>query len=235
MTPARRGVVRTIQWVKRDPLYEVDPGISSGDVAREVTRRGVSALRGAITLRRVKGGRLRFAERGVEIRHRRHLRIGHGSVVEAYARLHCLSRDGFDIGERVTIGKFAIVEATSVLWLLGRGFAIGDDSSIGDYSFIGAAGGVTIGRRVLMGQRVSIHSQNHHFDRTDIPIQQQGVESKGVRIGDDCWIGSGAVILDGVDLGPGCVVSAGAVVTSSFPAKSVIAGVPARLIRTRGE
>ena len=235
MTLVRRGVARVIQRVKHDPSYELDPGISTADVGREVARRGIAAVRAAVVLRGVKGGTLRFAERGVEIRHRRHLRIGPGSVVESYARLHCLSRDGFDIGARVTIGKFAIVEGTGVLWLLAGGFSIGDDSSVGDYSFVGAAGGVTIGRRVLMGQRVSIHSQNHHFDRTDIPIQAQGVESKGVSIGDDCWIGSGAVILDGVDLGPGCVVAAGAVVTSSFPARSVIGGVPARLLRTRGE
>lgn len=226
---------RVIQWVKRDPTYEVDPAISVSDVAREVQRRGASALRGSWALRGVKGGRLRFAERGVEIRHRRHLHVGDGSVIEAYARLHCLSKDGFEVGRRVTIGKFSIIEATGVLWLMGRGFSIGDDSSVGDYAFIGAAGGVTIGRRVLMGQRVSIHSQNHHFDRTDLPIQQQGVESKGVHIGDDCWIGSGAIILDGVDLGPGCVVSAGAVVTKSFPANSVVAGVPAKLLKTRGE
>lgn len=235
MSVGRHGVSLVIQKVKRDPSYEIDPAISAGDVAREVTRRGVGAARGSVVLRGVKGGRLRFAERGVEIRHRRHLQVGDGSVIEAYARLHCLSRDGFRLGNRVTIGKFSIIEATGVLWLMGRGCSIGDDSSLGDYGFIGAAGGVTIGRRVMMGQRVSIHSQNHNFDRTDIPIQQQGVHSQGVTIADDCWIGSGAIILDGVQLGTGCVVSAGAVVTSSFPANSVIAGVPARLLKTRGE
>jgi len=52
-----------------------------------------------------------------------------------------------------------------------------------------------------------------------------------VKIGNHCWIGAGAIILKNVELGDGCVVGAGAVVTKSFPNGSVIAGVPARLIR----
>lgn len=223
-----------IQRIKADPGYVIDPGLSTADIVSELGRRGAALARAQWALRFVRGARLRFAERSVEIRHRRHLTIGRGSVVEAHARLHCLSRDGFIIGERVTIGKFAIAECTSVLWKLGRGLRIGDDSSIGDWSFIGCGGGVEIGRRVLMGQRVAIHSQNHRFDRVDVPIQQQGVTNVGVRIGNDCWLGSGSVILDGVELGDGCVVAAGAVVTSSFGPNSIVAGVPAKLVRMRG-
>jgi acetyltransferase-like isoleucine patch superfamily enzyme len=155
-------------------------------------------------------------------------------VLEAYSRLHCLSTEGVRIGARVTVGRFAVVECTGVLWSLGSGLRIGDDSAIGDYSFIGAAGGVHIGDRVLMGQRVSIHSENHRFDEADVPIRQQGTTRLGVKIGDDCWIGSGAIILDGVELGAGCVVAAGAVVTRGFPPGSVVAGVPARPGSRRG-
>lgn len=225
---------RVIQAVKSDPGYVIDPGIGLSELIGEFWRRGAAALRAQWTLRRVRGGRLRFAERGVEIRHRRRLSVGSGTVIEAHARLHCLSRQGFSIGRRVTIGKFAILECTSVLWSLGKGLRIGDDSSVGDWSFVGCGGGVEIGNRVIMGQRVAIHSQNHRFDRTDVPIQRQGVTEEGVRIGDGCWLGSGSVILDGVVLGSDCVVAAGAVVTTSFPDNSVIAGVPARLLETRG-
>jgi acetyltransferase-like isoleucine patch superfamily enzyme len=53
-----------------------------------------------------------------------------------------------------------------------------------------------------------------------------------VVIGNGCWLGARSVILKNVTLGDRCVVAAGAVVTKSFPARSVIAGVPARLLRT---
>jgi maltose O-acetyltransferase len=52
-----------------------------------------------------------------------------------------------------------------------------------------------------------------------------------VKIGNNCWIGAGVIILKDVDLGDGCVVGAGAVVTKGFPHGSVIAGVPAKPIR----
>jgi acetyltransferase-like isoleucine patch superfamily enzyme len=154
-------------------------------------------------------------------------------VVESHARLHCLSREDIVIGERVTIGKFALIECTSVLWHHGKGLVVGDDSSIGDYSFLGCSGGINIGKNVLMGQRVSFHSSNHVFEDPDTDIRIQGVAAKGIVVGDDCWLGAGTIILDGVKLGDGCVVAAGSVLTTSFPARSVIAGVPARLIRAR--
>ena len=234
-SPFLIGLVQVVvRRLRRDPAYELDPQMSSRELAVELRRRLLSALWAVWALRGVRGGWPRFAERGCRINHRHALRIGRGTVVEAYAQLHCRSAEGFVIGERVTIGKFAILESSGVLWNRGVGLVIGDNSSVGDWGFVGASGGVRIGDRVLMGQRVAIHSQNHHFDDPEIPIQQQGVRQEGVVIGNDCWLGSGAVILDGVTLGDGCVVTAGSVVTKSFPARSVIGGVPARLLRERG-
>ena len=223
-----------IRRVKHDSAYTVDGRLTSSDLTAEVYKRSTSFLRAQWALRGVRGGRLRFAETGTIIRHRRHLRMGAGCVVEAHAQLSCLSSDGFHFGDRVTIGKFSILEASGVLWNLGIGLRVGDDSSVGDYCFLGASGGITIGRSVLMGQRVSIHSQNHNYEDPDRSIRSQGVRQTGVVVGDDCWLGSGSIILDGVVLGEGCVVSAGAVVTKSFPPRSIIAGVPARLIGQRG-
>jgi len=61
----------------------------------------------------------------------------------------------------------------------------------------------------------------------------QGVNRKGIVIEDDCWVGGNATFLDGCHLGRGCVVAAGAVVRGEIPPYSVIAGVPARVIRSR--
>ena len=56
-----------------------------------------------------------------------------------------------------------------------------------------------------------------------------------MRIGDDCWLGTGVVVVAGVEIGDGCVVGAGAVVTRSLPPGSVAVGVPARVVAASGE
>ena len=111
-------------------------------------------------------------------------------------------------------------------------------TSIGDYSGIGAncllMPNVTIGSNVLMGPYVSIITQNHRHDRTDIPMRMQGYEPvKGVTIRDDVWIGRSVIILPGVTIGQGTIIAAGAVVTKDLPEYSIAGGVPARVIRYR--
>jgi acetyltransferase-like isoleucine patch superfamily enzyme len=59
-------------------------------------------------------------------------------------------------------------------------------------------------------------------------IKDAGTTRTGIVVGDGCWLGAGSIILDGVELGAGCVVGAGAVVTRSYPAGTVLTGVPAR-------
>ena len=110
--------------------------------------------------------------------------------------------------------------------------------SLGDYSGIGykcvVQGNVSIGTHVMMGPEVYIYTQNHSFDRIDIAMDQQGfAEEKPVVIGDDVWIGSRVTILPGVTIGNGSVIGAAAVVTKDVPAYSVVAGNPARVIRSR--
>lgn len=86
----------------------------------------------------------------------------------------------------------------------------------------------------MIGPRVSFFAENHNFSKVVTNIKQQGVSNVGIKVEDNCWIGSGSIILDGVHLKSGCVVAAGAVVTKSFPANVVIAGVPAKILKSRG-
>lgn len=89
---------------------------------------------------------------------------------------------------------------------------------------------IFLGNNVLLGPRVQIYTAYHQMD---YPSRRTGIYyMKNVVIGDDCWIGGGAIINPGVTLGNGCVVGSGSVVTKSFPDNSFIAGVPAKLIRT---
>lgn len=86
--------------------------------------------------------------------------------------------------------------------------------------------GIEIGEGTIFGPGVRIISANH--SEMDF---RQSVPERPVRIGRRCWIGANAVVLPGVELGDRVVVGAGSVVTKSFPGGSVLAGVPAKVIR----
>lgn len=112
------------------------------------------------------------------------------------------------------------------------GLTIGDRSGIGIRCEI--YGQVTIGRDVMMGPEVVIYTSGHRFDRTDIPMMDQGsTEMRPVTIGNDVWIGRRVIIMPGVTIGDGCVIGAGAVVTKDIPPYSVVGGVPAKILKER--
>ena len=100
------------------------------------------------------------------------------------------------------------------------------------FVFLVALDGIEIGDDVIMGQNVRFHAQNHNYNGTEL-IRNQGVTSKGIKIGNNCWIGSGVVFLDGVTIGDGCVIGANTVVTKNFPDNSVIVGFSGRAIKKR--
>ncbi|MBR2927395.1 MAG: acyltransferase [Clostridia bacterium] len=112
------------------------------------------------------------------------------------------------------------------------GLSIGDNSGVGIRCEVN--GPVTIGANVMMGPEVVIYTQTHKYDRTDIPMCEQGsTEPSEVVIEDDVWLGRRAIIMPGVRIGKGSIIGAGAVVTKDVPPYSVVGGVPARVIRTR--
>ena len=109
---------------------------------------------------------------------------------------------------------------------------------IGAFTFLGrdcqieVTRSVTIGRGVLIGPRVYVTDHNHGM-ASGTPIFEQPCLAKPVRIHDDVWIGAHAIILPGVTIGSGAVVAAGAVVTRDIPARAIVGGVPARVLRIR--
>ena len=110
---------------------------------------------------------------------------------------------------------------------------MGDRVAINRYAWFNAAGGITIGNDVLIGPYAVIHSSNHRIPPKGQLIREAGHEEKPVSIGNDVWIGAGAIILPGVKIGDGAVVGAGAVVTKDVAPYSVVAGNPAQVIRKR--
>lgn len=120
----------------------------------------------------------------------------------------------------------------------GAYFGRGNTISIGDYSGIGRNSRLyqctTIGAHVMMGTDVLIVTDNHEFLSTEVLMTQQGHQPiDPVKIGDDVWIGSKAIILPGVCIGSGVIIGAGSVVTKDVPDWAVVGGNPARIIRYR--
>jgi acetyltransferase-like isoleucine patch superfamily enzyme len=86
---------------------------------------------------------------------------------------------------------------------------------------------------VRISNHVSLIASSHHFERTDIPVWEQGLYGKGITIEDDVLIGTGARVLDGVTVGKGAIIGAGSVVVNDVPSYTIVAGNPARIIKKR--
>ena len=178
-------------------------------------------------------GRL-FVGKNVRILYPRNLSVGADTIIEDGVEINCLATDGIKLGNRVTIGKNAIIRPSNIYGgPIGDGLEIGNNSNIGPFNYIGCSGKITIGNNVMLGPRVSIYAENHVFDNTELTIKEQGVKKQFVIIEDDCWIASNVVILSGVTIGQGSVIAAGAVVTASIEPYSIVGGVPAKLIKKR--
>ena len=173
---------------------------------------------------------------GVKIRYPHHLRAGKNFIIEDGAEIMALSIEGINCGDNVTIGAYSSIMPSSYYGRnLGTGLTIGNNSNIGRYSYIGCSGRITIGENVLMGPRVGMFAENHCFKNAGLPIREQGIEREIIQIDDDCWIASSVTITAGVTIGRGSVIAAGSVVTKDVPPFSVVAGSPARVIRSRME
>lgn len=111
--------------------------------------------------------------------------------------------------------------------------SLGHDVSITrDVIFYGQ-GGIDIGNYVMIAPGVMIITAGHGFSKTGIPMVKQEFTKAKVTIGNDVWIAVRAVILPGVTIGDGAIIGGGAVVTKDVPPYSIVAGVPAKVIKKR--
>jgi len=133
----------------------------------------------------------------------------------------------------IQVGTRCSIRPYACLYTYGGKIKIGNYCSINPFTVIYAAGGGTIGEHVRIAPHCMIVASNHNFEDPERLIREQGVVAMGITIGDDVWVGSHANILDGVTVGEGSVVAAGAVVTKDVPAYSIVAGVPARVVKSR--
>lgn len=159
--------------------------------------------------------------------------FGERSIV--YRPLGILNPHRIEIGDRVLVHQgamFSVVEE-----LNGRRheprLRIGDDTRIGHGIWFSCVGEIEIGERNLLGHNILIADSYHEYQDPDTPIVDQPMApAAGVRIEPGCIIGPHAAILAGVTIGRGSFVAANSVVTRSVEANSVVAGNPARVIRS---
>lgn len=228
-------VERLIGRLKSDPGYGFDRALDARELRHVLWYRALQLLRGLPVrwkLHRSQG--LLFAGRRVVVEHGYRITAGPNLILDDDVFLSGLSSEGIALGRNVSIHRGAIVVCTGIVKDKGVGLRVGDYSAIGARNFLGAQGGITIGNHVILGPGVMIYSEDHDFDDLDLPIRQQGTRRQRVTIEDDCWIGAGTIVLKGVTIGSGSVIAAGAVVNRDVPPRVVAAGVPARVVKTRG-
>ncbi|MCM2256203.1 MAG: hypothetical protein NDJ94_11085 [Vicinamibacteria bacterium] len=167
---------------------------------------------------------------GVVLRHPGKVRIGDGVVVDDLCVLDAkgASNRGIDVGRGVFLGRGTILSCKD------GDIVLGDHVNIGFQSEIFSGSRVEVGEYGLFAAYTYLVGGGHAFDESGVPITKQERSSKGIALGKRVWLGTGAKVLDGVTLGDDVVVGANAVVAKDLPAGAVAAGVPARVIRTRG-
>jgi acetyltransferase-like isoleucine patch superfamily enzyme len=144
----------------------------------------------------------------------------HGNVLEAL-------REG-----RLQLGPGAVLEPG--VWITAPGAAkvrIGAGSFLNLGVMLASEQLVEIGAHCMLANGCFVSDATHRYDDPDQPITWQGFHSKGpTRIGDNCWLGAGAVVTSGVTIGERCVIGANSVVTRDIEPFSIAAGAPARVI-----
>jgi acetyltransferase-like isoleucine patch superfamily enzyme len=167
-------------------------------------------------------------------RARKFARFGDGSMI-AFPQTVVFGEERIEIGAGTIIGPLASISAGMPSQMGMRGdpvITIGDRCSLGKGIGIIGHERIEIGDDIWTGHYVYVTDQNHGYEDVDLPIGTQLWKNEPVSIGSGSWLGHGAVVLPGSSVGRHVVIAAGAVVAGiDVPDFSVVAGVPARVVR----
>ncbi|MEX0745750.1 MAG: DapH/DapD/GlmU-related protein [Phycisphaeraceae bacterium] len=171
--------------------------------------------------------------RNVTIRHPHRIHIGDRVIIDD----NCVLDAKGEHDRAIIIGDDAIIGRNTVLSCKGGTIRVGSAVNVSVNCTFVSETELTVGEKVLVaGHGYFIAGGNHGIDRVDIPICEQPCRQKGgLHIERHCWVGAAVTVLDGVRVGRDAIVAAGAVVHRDVPAYAIVGGVPARIIRRRGQ
>jgi acetyltransferase-like isoleucine patch superfamily enzyme len=166
---------------------------------------------------------------GVVLRHPHKIRLGDGVTVDDHVVLDAkgTSNRGIDVGRGVFLGRGTILSCKD------GDITIGDHGNFGFHCEVFSGSSIVVGRHGLFAAQAYLVGGGHEFDRPGIAVIDQPRSSRGIVLGDNVWLGTGAKVLDGVRIGSDVVVGANAVVNADLPDGAIAAGVPARVLRSR--
>lgn len=145
------------------------------------------------------------------------------------AKVHPSARVQF--GSNIRFGERTVVKAAAIIQASGGRVLIGRDCAVGSFNhIIAGVADVVIGDDVRFGSSVVAIATTREYRRKGQTISSQGFSDKGIRIGNDVLIGSGAILLDGCNIGDGAVIGAGSVVSGKVPPYATVFGVPAKVV-----
>jgi acetyltransferase-like isoleucine patch superfamily enzyme len=167
---------------------------------------------------------------GVVLRHPGKIRIADGVTIDDLVVLDAkgTSNRGIELGEGVFLGRGTILSCKD------GDIRLGDHTNLGFHCEVFSGSTVTVGRHGLFAAQAYLVGGGHEFESADLAVIDQPRTSRGIALGDNVWLGTGAKVLDGVRVGSDVVVGANAVVNTDLPDGAIAAGVPARVIRQRG-
>jgi acetyltransferase-like isoleucine patch superfamily enzyme len=153
--------------------------------------------------------------------------VGAGTIIMPGAKV---SRE---LGGTIRIGARSTIHPGAMLLSYGGFIRLGTRCSVNPYSVLYGHGGLSIGDNVRIAAHCVIVPANHGTALDGGPICDQPMSRRGIRIGNDVWLGAGVRVLDGAVIDDGCVVAAGAVVRGELESCGIYGGVPARLLGWR--
>ena len=212
---------------KSGKSYALDSRIPNKLIVLMLSKRAIMLIRGIL-----KTGRKVFIGNNTKIYNSKNIVYGKNVTIDKKCFIDGFSSEKIILGDCVKIGAYSSISSTSHMSKYGKGLKMGNNSAVGQFTEFGAAGGIEIGNDVIMGSYVSFHSENHNFGDKSKLIREQGVTSKGIKIGNNVWVGAKVAFLDGSVVGNNCVIAAGAVVNNSYPDNSIVGGIPAKVLKT---